>query len=70
MNKYQVVNSANADSFDHPETVIIIYSNDTGVTKAAEQVKNSLEVGRVEVRDKTQDISDITVVVGKDYAQK
>lgn len=70
MNKYQVVNSANADSFDHPETVIIIYSNDPGVTKAAEQVKNSLEVGRVEVRDKTQDISDITVVVGKDYAQK
>jgi hypothetical protein len=70
MNKFQVVNSANADSFEHPETVIIIYSDDSNVIKAAEQVKNSMEVGRIEVRDKTQDISDITIVVGKDYAQK
>jgi anionic cell wall polymer biosynthesis LytR-Cps2A-Psr (LCP) family protein len=70
MNKFQVVNSANADSFEHPETVIIIYTNDSDMIEAAEQVQNSMEVGRVEVRDQTQDISDITIVVGKDYAQK
>jgi hypothetical protein len=70
MNEFQVVNSANADSFDHTDTVILIYSNDKSVTKAAEKLRNSLEVGRIELRDKTQDISDITVVVGKDYAQK
>jgi anionic cell wall polymer biosynthesis LytR-Cps2A-Psr (LCP) family protein len=70
MNKFVVVNSANADSFEHPETVIIIYSNDPKIIRAAEEVKNTMEVGRIEVRDQTQDISDITVVVGKDYAQK
>jgi anionic cell wall polymer biosynthesis LytR-Cps2A-Psr (LCP) family protein len=70
MNKFQVVNSANADNFDHPETVVIIYSNNPQITKAAREINSMLEVGRVEVRDMTQDISDITIVVGKDYAQK
>jgi hypothetical protein len=70
MKRFRVVNSANADNFEYPETVIIIYEDTPEVTRAADQVKNSLEVGRVEVRPKTQDIADITVIVGKDYAQK
>ena len=67
---FQIVNSANADNFDHPETVIIIYSNDNNAVSAAEKIKNELEVGRIESHPKNQDIADITIIVGKDYASK
>ena len=67
---FQIVNSANADNFDHPETVIIIYSNDKDTVSAAEKIKNELEVGRIESHPKNQDIADITIIVGKDYASK
>lgn len=70
MKKFQVVNSANAASFDYPDTVILIYESEQGIADAAEQVKRELEIGRIEFRPKTQDISDITIIVGKDYAQK
>lgn len=70
MRMFQVVNSANADNFEHPDTVLLIYENDPGVVNAAEQVTKELEAGRIEFRPKTQDISDITIIVGKDYAQK
>ena len=70
LQKFQVVNSANADNFDHPETVIIIYANDEDTVAAAEEIKNELEVGRIEPRPKNQDVADITVIVGKDYASK
>ena len=67
---FQIVNSANADNFDHPETVIIIYGNDKDTVSAAEKIKNELEVGRIESHPKNQDIADITIIVGKDYASK
>ena len=70
LQKFQVVNSANADNFDHPETVIIIYANDEDTVAAAEEIKNELEVGRIELRPKNQDVADITVIAGKDYASK
>lgn len=70
MRMFQVANSANADNFEHPDTVILVYENEPDTVHAAELVKNVLEVGRIEFRPRTQDISDITVIVGKDYAQK
>jgi hypothetical protein len=70
LDKFQVVNSANADSFDHPDTVILLYSNDPDQLRAAEQIRSALEIGRIEWRDKAQDVADITILVGKDYAQK
>ncbi len=70
LDKFQVVNSANADSFDHSDTVILLYSNDQDLLRAAEQIRTALEIGRIEWRDKTQDVADITILVGKDYAQK
>ena len=70
LGKFQIVNSANADNFNHPDTVIIVYSNDAETLSAAEKIKNELEVGRVESHPKNQDIADITVIVGKDYASK
>ncbi len=70
MGKFQVVNSANADNFTHPDTVILVYENNPDVVHAAEIVKNELEVGRIEFREKTQDVADISIIVGKDYTQK
>ncbi len=70
MKMFQVVNSANADNFEHADTVILVYQNDADTIHAAEIIRNELEVGRIEFRPKTQDISEITIIVGKDYAQK
>jgi anionic cell wall polymer biosynthesis LytR-Cps2A-Psr (LCP) family protein len=70
LSKFQIVNSANADNFNHLDTVIIIYSNDNQIVTAAEEIKKELEVGRIESHPKNQDIADITIIVGKDYANK
>lgn len=70
LNTFEVVSSANADSFDYPETVIIIYGEDKDVMSAAEQMREELEVGKIESHPKSHDISDITVIVGNDYASK
>jgi len=70
MAKFQIVNSANADNFDHQDTVILVYDQDPDTVHAAEIVRYEMEVGRIEFRDKTQDIADISVIVGKDFKQK
>jgi anionic cell wall polymer biosynthesis LytR-Cps2A-Psr (LCP) family protein len=70
LGEFQIVNSANSDNFNHPDTVIIIYSNDKDTVAAAEKIRNELEVGRIESHPKNQDIADITIIVGKDYASK
>jgi anionic cell wall polymer biosynthesis LytR-Cps2A-Psr (LCP) family protein len=70
MQRFQVINSANADNFEHPDTVVLVYEDDEDVMSAAEEIVASLETGRVELRPRTQDISEITIIVGKDYAQK
>jgi len=70
MDSFEVVSSSNADNFDYPETVIIIYSEDRGVIAAAEKLQSELEVGRIESHPQVHDMSDITVIVGKDYASK
>jgi len=70
LDKVYVVNTANADNFNHADTVVLLYSDDKKMAQAASDIKKSLEVGRIESRPKTQDVTDITVVVGKDYASK
>jgi anionic cell wall polymer biosynthesis LytR-Cps2A-Psr (LCP) family protein len=70
MGKFKIVNSANADNFDHPDTVILVYDNNPDTVHAAEIIRYEMEVGRIEFRDKTQDIADISVIVGKDFKQK
>ncbi len=70
MNSFEVVSSANANNFDYPETVIIIYSEDRDTVAAAEKLQNELEVGRIEAHPQVHDMSDITVIIGKDYASK
>jgi hypothetical protein len=68
--KYQVVNSGNADTFDHPETLIIVYGDDKALAESAEEIRNDLEVGRLQQQPRTQNISDISVIIGKDFASK
>jgi len=70
LTRFQVVNSANADSFDNPETLIVVYSDDKNVINAANELKNELEAGRVVSQPQAQSLSEISVVVGKDYASK
>lgn len=70
LSRYQIVNSANADTFDHPETLIIIYSDSKQIIEAANELRDELEVGKVESHPQSQSMSDISVVVGKDYANK
>jgi polyisoprenyl-teichoic acid--peptidoglycan teichoic acid transferase len=70
LSKYQIVNSANADNFLHPITAIIVYSDDKAIVNAANELKNELEIGDIVSQPKGQDLSDITVIVGQDYAKK
>jgi hypothetical protein len=68
--KFQVVNSANADNFLHPITAIIVYSEDKAIVNAANELKNELEIGDIVSQPNGQDLADITVIVGQDYANK
>jgi hypothetical protein len=70
LGKYQVVNSGNADTFDHAETLIIIYGDDEDLAASAEELRNSLEVGKLQQQPRTQNMSDISVIIGKDFASK
>lgn len=70
LDKYQIVNSGNADNFDYPETLIIVYSEDSKVVAAAEDIKNALEVGKLQSHPANQNISDVTIIAGKDFANK
>ncbi|PKQ27899.1 MAG: hypothetical protein CVT63_05570 [Candidatus Anoxymicrobium japonicum] len=68
--KFQIVNSANADTFEHPETIIIVYSDKKEIIAAAEELRNELEVGKLESHLTVESMSDISVIVGKDYVNK
>ncbi|MDD5748384.1 MAG: LCP family protein [Actinomycetota bacterium] len=70
MSDFQIVNTGNADNFEYPETLIIIYDNSKKMKAAAENVRNTLEVGKAEAHPRNQNLVDITIVVGKDYAGK
>jgi polyisoprenyl-teichoic acid--peptidoglycan teichoic acid transferase len=67
---YRVVDTKNADTFGYAETQIIIYSNKADKTAAAEKLKTLLGVGKVVINNLPQDVADITVIIGQDYADK
>ena len=67
---FDVVNTANADRFDYPETLIIFYDNTQEALDIAEELKSEIGVGRTEARNRTQDVTDITIIAGQDYANK
>lgn len=65
--EFQVVNNANADNFEHPDTVILIYDTGNEMVNNARKITKALGLGRIEARPPNQDVVDITIVVGKDY---
>ena len=67
---YRVVDTKNADTFGYAETQIIIYSNSKDKTEAANKVKALLGLGKVVVNNLPQDVADVTIIIGKDYADK
>ncbi|MBW3620533.1 MAG: LytR C-terminal domain-containing protein, partial [Actinobacteria bacterium] len=59
-----------ADRFDHEETRIIVYDDAPEQLAAAEQIRDLLGVGRVELSRTPQSVADITVVVGLDMLER
>lgn len=71
LTKFRVVNTGNADNFDYPETVVIVYDNSKkDIVEAANVIRKELEVGKIEAHPQNQNLIDITVIIGKDYAGK
>lgn len=61
---YKVVDIKNADNFNYKKTRIEVYKK---VERAAQKIKKLLKVGEIISRNVPQDVTDITIVVGKDY---
>lgn len=63
-NGYKVVDIKNASTFDYKKTQIISYIDDK---KQAENIKSLLKTGIIIRKDVPQDLTELTIVVGKDY---
>jgi hypothetical protein len=61
----QVVETRNADRFDYAKTLVIVQNGDT---QQGELVREALGVGEVVDQPSTQDVADVIVIVGADYA--
>lgn len=62
---FRVVETRNAEDFDHEETLIILYH---GEVVDAERVRDALGVGVVSRQEASQQIADVIVIIGKDYS--
>jgi hypothetical protein len=60
----RVVDSGNADNFDHKETLILVYH---GTSADAQAVRTALGVGRIVVQSAPQNLTDVIVIIGADY---
>ena len=67
-NGYNVIDVKNADNFNYAETQLIIYSGKTKNLVKVGRVQALLGVGKVVVNNLPQDVADLTIVIGKDYA--
>ncbi|MFP5308955.1 MAG: LCP family protein [Actinomycetes bacterium] len=65
---FSVVLTGNADRFDHPTTRILVYRDDEATRRAAEDVRDALGMGRIELSEVPQGVADMTILVGRDYA--
>jgi len=62
---YDVVQMTNADTSDYRHTLIVL--KDRAVLPAADTVRASLSIGKIEVTGRYQFASDVLVIVGKDW---
>jgi hypothetical protein len=63
-NGFIIIETKNADNFNYEQTKIIIYKGDL---VSAEKIRRLLGVGKFINRHISQNIIDLTVVIGKDY---
>lgn len=61
---YRVVDTKNADSFNYKETVVVVKR---GTRDLGRKVADELGVGAVSVEPTDADVTDIIVIIGKDY---
>ncbi len=61
---FRVVDTKNADRFDYAQTSIVVAHGDA---KRGQDVARVLGVGKVTVEESSQDVTDIVIVIGKDY---
>jgi len=64
---FRIVDTGNADRFDYATTQVILYNGDPA---DAIRVRDILGTGVVSRRTQTQDIADVVVIIGRDYASK
>lgn len=64
---HTVAITRNAEAFDHPTTRVLIHGDDDEVVAAAQEIVDTLGVGRIEVSEVPSSIVDITVLVGADF---
>lgn len=68
--KYNILKAENADNFNYDTTEILVYSGQSYVAEAANDIKNILEVENIEPREDESANSDIIIVLGADYKAK
>ena len=64
---HTVAITRNAENFDHPSTRVLVYGDDEEHVTAAQEIVDTLGVGRIEISDVPSSIVDVTVLVGADY---
>lgn len=64
---FQVVGTGNADDFNYRETLIMVQSADAADGQAVRQALGG--VGKVSVQEVTQGVTDIIIIIGKDFAR-
>jgi hypothetical protein len=62
---FKILDVRNAENFDHEKTEIRLYNK--SAEKVARQLADSLKVGRLVNQNMAQDVTDIVIVVGKDF---
>ncbi|MBM3701702.1 MAG: LytR family transcriptional regulator [Actinobacteria bacterium] len=65
--KYNILKAENADNFNYDTTEILVYSGQSYVAEAANDIKNILEVGNITPGEGESANSDIIIVLGADY---
>jgi hypothetical protein len=67
-NKYDIGLISNASNFNYQNTQIICKSDNSGILEAAEEIKNVLKTGIITVQNGNSQISDIIIIIGKDFS--
>lgn len=68
--KYNILKAENADNSNYDTTEILVYSGQSYVVEAANDIKSILEVGNIIAREDEGANSDIIIVLGADYKAK